>query len=62
MTRRELQDLLGVEIGLKTRMIVGPDGTIYGRCEDESWEPYLDETRDIPVTPEEDAAWTEREG
>lgn len=40
MTRRELQELVSFDIGPKTVMVVVPDGTIYGRCEDGSWEPY----------------------
>jgi hypothetical protein len=49
MTRRELQELVGFELGSsKLVMVLGPDGTMYGRCEDGSWEPYEDETRVSP--------------
>jgi hypothetical protein len=45
MTRRELELLVGMDLSSsKLRMVAGPDGTIYGRCEDGSWEPYEDET------------------
>lgn len=40
MTRRELQALVGFEIGPKMEMVAGPDGTVYGRLEDGSWEAY----------------------
>lgn len=46
MTRRELQELVGFDVGPKMKMVVGPDGTVYGCCEDGSWEPYLDESLD----------------
>lgn len=65
MTRRELQELVGFDIGPKMVMVAGPDGSVYGRCEDGSWDRYSHVVSTgvvggIPVTPEEDAAWEER--
>lgn len=40
MTRRELEKLTGVLITGKMEMVMGPDGLLYGRLSDGSWEPY----------------------
>lgn len=45
MTRRELEKLTGVLITGKMEMVMGPDGLLYGRLSDGSWEPYPDKPR-----------------